>query len=135
MELLRSRFFLHAQYAPPYKWYPLNDFVQRKGNGHHCHEKDDIHYPRGQVGVHLHHITQSGNHQIMKYIDTVTGACHVAREGSCTVEASLEPSHHREAHQPTIEAVEPATQILRRSVVLAECGDDQHHACNNGTGQ
>ena len=135
IKLLRSRFFLHAQYAPADKRYSLDNLVQCKGNGHHRHEKDDIHHPRRQVGVHFHHIAQSSNHQIMDYIDAKAGARHVTSEGSRTVEAGLEPSHHREAHQPAVEAIEPTAQILRRSVVLTEGGDDQRRACNDGTGQ
>ena len=31
-------YLAHTQHAPPHKRNPLDDFVQRERNGHHCHE-------------------------------------------------------------------------------------------------
>ena len=69
----------------------------------------------------------------MNDINSVAGTSHIARKGSSAVKPCLEPAYHRQAHQPSIEAVERTTQILRRCVVLPESGDNQHSASDNST--
>ena len=65
----------------------------------------------------------------MNNVDAKAGARHITGEGVGAVKAGMEPAHHGQAHQPTVEAVERTAQILRRGVVLSPSGDDK---CNAG---
>ena len=70
----------------------------------------------------------------MNDIEAEAGARHVAGKGVGAVEAGIKPAHRREAHQPAIEAVERAAEVLRRGVVFAPSGDDERDAGDNCSG-
>ena len=69
----------------------------------------------------------------MNDIDTVAAAGHVPGEFSGAVMAGAEPGHHPKAHEPAVEAVERAAEVLRGSVVLPEGGDAQNSSRSYGT--
>ena len=78
------------------------------------------------------HIPKAGNHQIVDDIDAVAAVGHISCERTCMVEVRLEPSRHSKAHQPSIQAVQRAPLVLRRSIVLAEGGGNQDDTGNDG---
>ena len=71
-------------------------------------------------------ITYGCNYQIVDDVDAETGLCHIARELACIVEFGFEQRHHRQAHQPAVEAVERTAKVFRRGVVLSEGGGNQY---------
>ena len=72
----------------------------------------------------------------MNDIDAVARTRHVSCKSSCAVETSLEPSYHRKAHEPAVDVVERAAEVLRRGVVLAEsCGDQYDSAYRRASHQ
>ena len=118
-----------SQHAPPYERYAAKDLIQERGEDENCEGKYEVHTCRRHLGVCLHQIAKRYNYQIMNDIDAVARTRHVSCKSSCAVEASLEPSHHRKAHEPAVDVVERAAEVLRRGVVLAEsCGDQYDSA-------
>ena len=112
-----------AQDGPADEGEAAEEFVEEGGEGEYGRDEDQVHDPRGELGVDFHHVAECGEGKIVDNVQSEAASRHVSAEGGCLVETGFEPRHHRQARQPAVETVEWTAEIVRRGIVLTEGGD------------
>ena len=122
---------LFAEDGPADEGDAAKDLVEQRRQGEDGHGEDGVHRHGGQLGVHLHHVAEAGDHEVVDDVEAEAAAGHIGRERGGSVELGAEPADQAKDGQPAVCAVQRAAQVLRSRVVLAEAGGDENAACRN----